>query len=528
MAHPIDCTVVIPVFNRGEALAAGIESLRAQSIGAGRLEILYVDDGSTDGRTPAMLDRIVEATPNARVFHEPPSGSPGRPRNVGLANAQGEFVFFADHDDWFDPNAIELLVGWARRHESDVVIGKVVGHGRRIPIPGIFRQSRGDIPAATAMISLTPHKLFRREFLAEHDIGYPEGRRRLEDHHFVAHAYLHARRISVYADRVCYHHNHPGDDRNFSQSVADPDVYVAGNRDVIELIRRHTEDDPVVRDGLLVRPVRHELLDKAGPRQLHQVTEEAKQRKHRALRTLLVETVPGSVVDRLGAFPRATAKALRDDDPEAVRRVAGLASAISLTVELVSLKLREERFVLDYRATVARDGVPVRFGGSDRDGWTIEDSVLPRELADRPERLDQLTDVDLEVLVASRRTEVQWHLPASYGVELRPVDTTGFLKRRTAAAQLRISGTAVFDPGNIGTEPVEAGVWDVVVRADALGLRLQSRLAVTDGSALPDPPARLTLGTSATAVSVRVTPKRTLAFHVRRREGRRVVPSANR
>lgn len=486
MPGPIDCTVVIPVFNRGEALAAGTESLREQTIGADRLEIIYVDDGSNDGYTPAMIDEVVAQTPNARVFHEPASGSPGRPRNVGLANARGEFVFFADHDDWFDRRALERMVGWARQNDSDIVIGKVVAHGRRAVIPLVFRESRTSLPAPQAMISLTPHKLFRRDFLLDHDITTPEGKRRLEDHYFVTHAYLHARTISVYADHVCYHHNHPDDERNFSQTPVDLEVYTRSNGEVIELICRHTDGDERRRDALLARPVLHELLKKASPRRMRPPDAEGEALKHQVLRGALVEAVPESATDRLGAFPRATAKALRNDDPDAVRRIDEHEAALSINAELIELRVNGSTWTIDYRVTLEHEGRPVLFQpASAGDSWQIDEGVLSATDVDRPNRADELLDVDLEILVASRRTAVQWHLPATNSVALERARSINPLRRRASGAMLRMNGTATVDLAKVGGAQIRAGVWDVVFRAEVVGVDLRTRLAVVDESGLP-------------------------------------------
>lgn len=435
----LDCTVVIPVYNRGEALAAGSESLRGQSIGIDHFEVIYVDDGSNDGYTPALIDDVVAATPNARVFHEPPSGSPGRPRNVGLAHARGEFVFFSDHDDWFDPRALERLVGWARQHDSDVVIGKVVGHGRRTQIPRVFKASRASMPAAEAMISLTPHKLFRRAFLEEHAIRFPEGKRRLEDHHFVTHAYLHAHTISVYADHVCYHHNDPGTDENFSQTRSDPALYIDSNVAVIELIRRHTEHDLALRDAMLVRPVLHELIKKAAPGGLRQIDDAGEAAKHRAIRTALREHVPSEVIDRLGAFPRATANAVLRDDRDTVVQITETAAGVALVGELVDLSTDDTQLLIDFRATVvAGDGAP-------------QDSERP-------------VITDLEALVISRDSSVQWHLATTYVV-----------------GDHVVSGRSALDLGGIRGDRIDSGIWDVVLRADVLGLGRRARLSVPAG-----------------------------------------------
>lgn len=513
----IDCTVVIPVFNRGEALGPGIESLRAQTLGADRIEIIYVDDGSNDGRTPLMIDQIVANTRNARAFHEPASGSPGRPRNVGLANARGDYVFFADHDDWFDPEALERLVGWARQHDSDVVIGKVVAHGRRAVIPRIFRESRASIPAPEAMISLTPHKLFRRAFLLAHDITAPEGRLRLEDHHFVTHAYLHAQTISVYADHVCYHHNHPGEG-NFSRSALDLEVYVASNREVIELIRHHTADDESLRDAMLHRPVLHELLKKAGPRRMRPATADGEELKHQVLRDALTESVPGAVIDRLGAFPRATAKALRNDDPDAVRRIDARAAALSLRAELVELRAIGNIWTVDYRLVLDRDGVPVAFTrAAAHDDWCLDEETLPTADADGPEPAARLVAVDLEVLIASRRTSVQWHLPTTYSVALAQRPHGRHFRRHPETATLTLTGTSTIDLTRVGGTQIGPGVWDIVLRAEILGEDLRARLIVIDESALPTVFPEVLLSAPRARAAARVTEaKRALAIEVSR------------
>jgi glycosyltransferase involved in cell wall biosynthesis len=512
----VDCSVVVPVFNRGEALEAGAESLRAQTFPADRFEVVYVDDGSNDGRTPELIDRTVAAMPNARGFHEPPSGSPGRPRNIGLAHATGEYVFFADHDDWFDPEALERLVGFARENDSDVVLGKVVAHGRRTAIPRIFRESRANIPAAEAMISLTPHKLFRRAFLVEHDIRYPEGKIRLEDHHFVTHAYLHARTISVYADHVCYHHNAPGDDGNFSRSATDPDVYTAGNREVIELILRHTAHDPERRIALLQRPVQHELIKKAGPRRLGQLSAEGETRKHHALRAALAAVDAYEVIDQLGAFPRATARALRNDDPDAVRRIDDLERRLALAAEVTSLRADSKALAIGYRVTLEHDGWPVLFHPSVGTGmWRLSDGVLKETDADCDEREADLLSVDLELLISDRRSSVQWHLVNSAEAAL---ETSGsrLSLQRARTRQLIIRGAAELSVAGLAGSRLTPGVWDVKLRADILGVGLTARLAASQGGHPPGLLPSLTLPRSNLRASVVVTPRRTLALDVKR------------
>ena len=94
------------------------------------------------------------------------------------------------------------------------------------------------------MDSLTPHKMFRRAFLLEHDLTFPEGRRRLEDHVFVVSAYLHARGISVLSDYPCYFHTARGDGGNAGFRPLEPVGYFANLRDALDAVEALTEPGP--------------------------------------------------------------------------------------------------------------------------------------------------------------------------------------------------------------------------------------------------------------------------------------------
>ena len=97
------------------------------------------------------------------------------------------------------------------------------------------------------MDSLTPHKMFRRAFLAEHDLTFPEGRRRLEDHVFVVSAYLHARTISVLSDYPCYFHTARDDGGNAGFRPLEPVGYFANLRDALDAVDALTEPGAAAR-----------------------------------------------------------------------------------------------------------------------------------------------------------------------------------------------------------------------------------------------------------------------------------------
>src|SRR4051812_3421389 len=210
----VKVSVVVPVYNPGRYLHRCAESLLGQTLPADEYEVLFVDDGSTDD-SPRYLDHLAAQHPQVRVIHQENSGWPGKPRNVGLAAATGTYVFFCDADDWLAPDALADLYQFAVSHSSDVVLPKMAGARRTVP-HHVFTRTVGSTSLADGplMESLTPHKLFRRSFLGDHGILFPEGRRRLEDHYFVVTAYLLADVVSIYADHTCYTHIRREDEGN--------------------------------------------------------------------------------------------------------------------------------------------------------------------------------------------------------------------------------------------------------------------------------------------------------------------------
>jgi glycosyltransferase involved in cell wall biosynthesis len=204
-------SVVLPVHNAGEHLTQCLDSVMAQVLTPEEFELIAIDDGSNDG-SGEFLDAYAAARPNVRVIHEAPSGGPGRPRNVGTAVAGGEFVFYLDADDSLAAEALDRMLAFAGKHESDlVVVGEVVVEDGKTVMPLGEPRVIVDAPLHEVFTAITPHKLIRRTLLMEHRIRFPEGAVTFEDGIFLAQVAPRARRISVLQDRAYYvKRRHPG------------------------------------------------------------------------------------------------------------------------------------------------------------------------------------------------------------------------------------------------------------------------------------------------------------------------------
>ena len=99
-------SIIIPIYNIMDCLEKCVDSCINQTYK--NIEILMVDDGSTDG-TAELCDRIKEKDSRIRVFHKENGGSSSA-RNLGIEHAKGEYLGFVDSDDFISPTMYEDLM----------------------------------------------------------------------------------------------------------------------------------------------------------------------------------------------------------------------------------------------------------------------------------------------------------------------------------------------------------------------------------------------------------------------------------
>lgn len=247
-----DLSIIIPAYNAEVTLARAIDSVVTQTYPTQRLELIVVDDRSSDG-TWELLQKYADEHPELVIALQTPaqSGSPAEPRNIGLAQARGEYVFFLDADDWLGPEAVERMLGHALDWNSDVLLVKLRGEdGRVVPISMFFETQRNaSLTRSKVMWTFAPLKLFKRSLLE--GLEFPPFMP--EDISFVLRAYVRANIISVAADYAYYHVAAEQGDSNASVTTWNN---VDSNLQAYEDIFKVIGDNPDLRNcGKLMRRI---------------------------------------------------------------------------------------------------------------------------------------------------------------------------------------------------------------------------------------------------------------------------------
>ena len=189
-------SIVMPAFNAEAYIGAAISSAQAQS--EGRIEILVVDDGSTD-KTGEIVRAAAAADERIRYIRMEINGGPAAARNRALALARGDWIALLDADDRFHPRKLERLIALGERTGADIVSDNLLlchpgGNApdeMMIPPERLAEETRLSM-AAFIEGNIGSRKyprcsygfmqpLFRREFLDANGIIYDERNRFSED-----------------------------------------------------------------------------------------------------------------------------------------------------------------------------------------------------------------------------------------------------------------------------------------------------------------------------------------------------------
>ena len=283
-------SVIIPVYNAEKYLGECLDSILGQTLRD--IEVLCVDDGSTD-RSARILAEYAAKDARVKLFSSPHAGAAGV-RNLGLAEARGDYLFFCDADDWIDRSTLSSLHARASQADADLAVTGLryfdSGTGMTYRVWNSPARAEAFSPLALGdglfsdLRAQIGGKLVRRQFILDTDLSFQD-QPRANDVAFVAVALATARRIVVDGEaHYHYRKNHGG---NLSAGINDhPDMAayawlrVKGElerRGLLKPFKRALErtasqalvnsllaiTDPAVAESFFIR-VRDELLPRFG------------------------------------------------------------------------------------------------------------------------------------------------------------------------------------------------------------------------------------------------------------------------
>lgn len=206
-------TVIIPIYNNDCLIHRTLMSIENQSLGIEEIEVLMIDDFSTDD-TYNVIKKYSDQYKGFKAIHiKKGTGAPGTPRNIGLLEASSKYVIFLDHDDLFEINALEVLFDSIEESNCDFVYGTYASIDEDKPTKIIFPNEKhgyfSNVYENERSIAFPPPsiwtKLFKKDFLIENKVLFPTilG----EDAIFVSKALLKANGINYLWDSLICLHN---------------------------------------------------------------------------------------------------------------------------------------------------------------------------------------------------------------------------------------------------------------------------------------------------------------------------------
>jgi glycosyltransferase involved in cell wall biosynthesis len=230
-------TVVTAVYNVERYLPAFIAAIEAQDFDLERLEVVAVDDGSTDGSLAQLKEWANRRPDLVRVASQENAGQ-GAARNAGLELALGTWVTFPDPDDVVDPNYFSTVAAFIEANptadmvaanrwlwydergelRNDHALETFFRYDRLVDLEGSDGRFHGSAPAA----------FMRLDRIREHDLSYdPRIRPNFEDGHFCSLYLLHHERPQVgFLQSTRYHYRKRSDQSSsLASSMTHPGRY---------------------------------------------------------------------------------------------------------------------------------------------------------------------------------------------------------------------------------------------------------------------------------------------------------------
>ncbi len=172
-------SVIIPVYNVKDYIEKCVGTVIDPSFDD--YEIILVDDGSTDGASPELCDKIAAEHPELiRVIHQENRGLGGA-RNTGIREAKGEYLFFPDSDDTVMPGTVSILANKIKETGADIIAYNIMtddGNGNSSPVASNYIESDkpfklSERPEYLLSLPNAWGRVWKKTLFTDNNIEYP-------------------------------------------------------------------------------------------------------------------------------------------------------------------------------------------------------------------------------------------------------------------------------------------------------------------------------------------------------------------
>ena len=215
-------SIIVPCYNVEKYIDRCFDSLLHQTIGFDNLEIIMVDDCSTDHTWDKLTAIEAKYPASVMIIHCDENGHLGRVRNIGLQYASAPYIGYVDSDDWIEPDMYEKLYQKITVYKCDIVMcqnwrdtaltsqilaPKLTGNADRLlEIDTV--EKRKIFIACSSVGYLVWDKLYTRDLLLQNNLFFPE-HLAYEDHFFSTLLYFYVKRVYIMEERLYHYYVNP-------------------------------------------------------------------------------------------------------------------------------------------------------------------------------------------------------------------------------------------------------------------------------------------------------------------------------
>lgn len=205
-------SIIIPTFNLEKRIQDTFNSIKSQSIGFENIEVIFVDDNSTDNTFKTICD-YSKTYENVKIFKtNENSGFAGKPRNIGLEKSTSEHILFLDGDDQLLIDSCDVLLKNITMNDADISIGAHInryenGILEHITPLYIGNKEVFENTEDLQLLDITPAisaKLFKKELLIKNGITFATGIPG-QDLIFLLESVLNSNKIAVMNNQYIYY-----------------------------------------------------------------------------------------------------------------------------------------------------------------------------------------------------------------------------------------------------------------------------------------------------------------------------------